>query len=361
MQSKERMMIALRRGVPDRVPATVHQWQTYHLEKYLGGIEPLEAFRRFGLDAAITHFPVTYPPSPDWQVDIVRGISPQGHPVEHRTITTPGGTLTQTVEYHPTTHWNTTYLVKRPEDVELIDRYMPVPVLDRAAVAREYDRVGDAGILRGFVWGDQGGCWQHAVNLYGLENLIMATYDDPAWVHRFLGALERKKLRFIEESLTGAKYDLIETGGGAASSTCISPAIFEAFCLPYDRRMHDALHAVGLPAVYHTCGGMMPILDLIVANHCDASETLTPPAMGGDARPTEIKRRIGHRVALIGGLNQQDVLDRGTPESIRQEVFRLFAGYGAGGGYIMSPSDHFFETPPENLALYARAAAECRY
>ena len=39
----------------------------------------------------------------------------------------------------------------------------------------------------------------------------------------------------------------------------ISPKLHREFCLPYDRAQHDALHAVGLPAVYHTCGGMMPL------------------------------------------------------------------------------------------------------
>lgn len=105
----------------------------------------------------------------------------------------------------------------------------------------------------------------------------------------------------------------------------------------------------------------MPLLETIVENGCDASETLTPPEMGGDAQPAEVKRRIGQRVCLIGGLNQHEVLDRGTPEGIRAEVSRLFAELGSGGGYIMSPSDHFFEAPAENLAAYAQAARECRY
>jgi uroporphyrinogen-III decarboxylase len=83
--------------------------------------------------------------------------------------------------------------------------------------------------------------------------------------------------------------------------------------------------------------------------------------VGGDARHAEIKRRIGDRVCLIGGLNQFQVLDCGTREAIRNEVFRLFAELGPEGGYIMCPSDHFFETPPENLAVYAEAARECRY
>jgi len=361
MTSKERMLCALRREVPDRLPASVHQWLDYHRDKYLGGMESLAAFRHFGLDAAIPCFPAVDEPSPDWRDEVRQATSPQGYPLYEHTIHTPGGTLAYKVEVQPTTAWMTEYLVKRPEDVELIDRYMPIPRLDKAAIAREYDRVGDAGILRGFVWGLQGGCWQHAAELYGLKNLILATKRDPAWVHAFLRALQKKKLRFIEQSLTGAKYDLIETGGGAASSTCISPALHAEFCLPYDREQHDALRAIGLPAVYHTCGGMMPLLDLIVANGSAASETLTPPGMGGDADPVELKRRIGGQVALIGGLNQFQVLDCGTCEEVRAEVFRLFQTYGAGGGYICSPSDHFFETPVENLHAYAAAARECVY
>ena len=361
MTSKERMMLALRREVPDRVPATVHQWQAYHLEKYLKGIDPISAFRRFGLDAAIICFPIDEPQTPDWRRQVVETRNADGNIIQNITVTTPEGTLTETIEISPITQWFTGHPIKRPEDVDLIDKYMPVPRLDREALAREYDRLGDDGILRGFIWGVQGGCWQHAAAWYGLEPLIMATFDNPDWVHHFLRVLQKKKMQFIAESLPGAKYDLMETGGGAASSTCISPDIHREFCLPYDREQHDALHALGFPCVYHTCGGMMAILDRIVENDCDASETLTPPGMGGDARHAEIKQRIGGEVCLIGGMNQFQILDCGTPELIREEVHRLFADLGADGGYMMSPSDHFFETPPENLQCYADAAKDCRY
>jgi uroporphyrinogen-III decarboxylase len=361
MTPKQRLLCALRRGKPDRVPATVHQWQPYHLTKYLDGMDALAAFRHFDLDASIAYAPMDEPVSPEWRIEREESTSPEGASLLRRRFHTPGGTLTDVFEIRPDTAWIVEHLVKRPEDVDLIDKYMPVPRLDRDAVAREYDRVGDTGILRGFIWGLQGGCWQHACELYGLQDLILATRRNPDWVHHFLRILQTKKLRFIEESLSGAKYDLIETGGGASSSTCISPKLHREFCLPYDREQHDALHAIGLPAVYHTCGGMMPLLEIIVENHCDASETLTPPGMGGDARPAEIKQRIGDQVCLIGGVNQGEVLDCGTHDEVRAEVFRLFSELGPGGGYIMSPSDHFFETPPDNLQAYAEAARECRY
>jgi hypothetical protein len=51
MTSKERMMRALNREKPDRLPATCHRWQKCHRDTCLGGIDDLEAFARFGMDA----------------------------------------------------------------------------------------------------------------------------------------------------------------------------------------------------------------------------------------------------------------------------------------------------------------------
>ncbi len=361
MTSKERMLIALNRGKPDRVPASVHQWQPFHLNTYLGGISDIEAFRRFGLDASLSRFPTIPQETPNWILDTVELDAPEGERRWRYVVTTPKGTLEQTMGANPITTWIISGLIKKEEDLDLLERYMPVPVLDKEALKRDYDELGQDGIMRGFVWGDQGGCWQHAACLMGTEELIMAAADKPDWVLSLLEALWRKKERFIEESLSGAAYDLVETGGGAASSTVISPKYFDKFCLPFDRKMHDALHAIGHKAVYHTCGGMMPILERVVANGCDASETLTPPEMGGDARPSELKRRIGAQVALIGGLDQNTYLEEGDKESISSHVHHLFETYGENGGYIMSPSDHFFHVPVASLEAYAEAMNECVY
>jgi len=98
-----------------------------------------------------------------------------------------------------------------------------------------------------------------------------------------------------------------------------------------------------------------------VANGCDASETLAPTSVGGNQEPWDFARKIDGRVALIGGLDQHSVLTDGTPDQIRAMVRKLFETVGAGGGYVCSLSDHFFETPPEKLRVYAEAARECVY
>jgi len=362
MTSRERMLTALEMGIPDRLPVTIHQWQDYHLKTYMGGMSDLEAFRAVGLDAAITIWDANeQKTTPQWQVDVRTTCSGPSQWVTEYTIVTPEGTLTQKDETNEFTTWTTQYLIKRPEDMRLIQKYLPVPKLNKDFVRNRKRELGEHGILRGLVFGEQAGPWQHAACLFGVEPLILATYDDSAWVHELLASLTEKKLRFIEESLAGAEFDLIEMGGGAASSTVISPRIFKEFCLPYDRKLHAALHAVGHRVVYHTCGGMMAILELIIENGCDASETLSPAGIGGDTIPEEVKSRIGDKVCLIGGMDQINILSNGTPEQIRAETYRLFEALGPGGGYILSASDHFFEAPVENLRAFAEAGSECIY
>ena len=46
MTGKERMITAVRGGIPDRLPVTIHQWQPYHLRHHMDGMDQVEAFDR---------------------------------------------------------------------------------------------------------------------------------------------------------------------------------------------------------------------------------------------------------------------------------------------------------------------------
>ena len=118
---------------------------------------------------------------------------------------------------------------------------------------------------------------------------------------------------------------------------------------------------VGIRVAYHTCGGMMPILERLVSLGSHALETFTPPAMGGDMDLAEAKRRIGEQVCFIGGFDQNRFFTTATPEETRAEVRRCFAAAGEGGGFILSPSDHFFEARPDLLHAFADEARLCTY
>jgi uroporphyrinogen-III decarboxylase len=372
MTAKERMLRALNLEKPDRMPVTIHQWQKYHLDRHMSGMDALGAFKSVGLDAQLQYFgerdenwnPVARRhifQIPQWREDLRIENSAPGEIAIHHTVTTPDGVLTYKTGLNSMTTWVMEYPIKKHDDIELI-KYMPVPKLNREHVRAEYDRLADGGILRGLVWGDQPGVWQHACCLMPAEELIVETMDNPGWVHALLRILRDKKLQYIDESLRGARFDLIENGGGAASDTLISPKIHAEFCLPYDKEIHAALRAAGQRSTYHTCGGMMFILDLLVQNGADASETLSPPGVGGNiTEPEKVRAVFGGKRAMVGGMDQFNILTAGTRAQIRAETHRLFEGFGKNGGYICAASDHFFETPPDNLRAFADAGRECVY
>ncbi|MCL4384841.1 MAG: hypothetical protein M1479_05275 [Actinobacteria bacterium] len=370
MTSKERLMTAIHKGIPDRLPASVHQWQDYHLKYYLNNIDALSAFKMFKLDAEIQYFdtentllvkkPEIQNNTKQWidEIEILDN-SPQNKIIKH-IIHTPEGDLSYKTRSNEKTTWMIENPIKKFEDVDLL-RYMPIHKLDKEEIRKTYDLIGDDGIYRGYIWGDQAGCWQQACVYYGTSNMLYAGIDNPDWVHYFLNLLLEKKLQYIYEEMNGAKFDIIETGGGDASSTVISPKFFEEFCLPYDRKLHDALHSLKHLVSYHTCGGMYGIFDLIIKTGTDVSETLSPKSIGGNIDGPELYEAMHGKVALRGGLDQVHLLEKGFPKDIEKEVYRLFDVFGKGGGYICSACDHFFEAPIENIEAFSQAAHNCVY
>lgn len=188
----------------------------------------------------------------------------------------------------------------------------------------------------------------------------MSSYDDPDWVHELLRILQARKKIYIQ-SMAGARYDILELGGGSGSSTVISPKMFEKFVAPYDSELIQVAHEAGQRISYHTCGGMMPILEMVADMGPDAMETFTPAAMGGDVDLAKAKARIGDRVCMIGGFDQFHFLIDCSPEQTRAEVRRCFEAAGGGGSYILSPSDHFFDADPKLIRAFAEEARSCVY
>lgn len=385
MTSRERLLAALNLEVPDRLPATTHHVIPYFLEKYMKGISYPEFFEHFGLDPVFwitSHKPDTAAGdycdpaqgkpgflqprricSANWRIKTEKIPHPKYNVVRYLLIT-PKKTLTMVLESDAHTTWVSERMIKEKTDIEILAEYAPAPLCDVEAVNRQVAETGGKGMIRGTLPGfdiyGQPGCWQDAAVLFGVEALIMQTFEDPEWVHFFLKIMQQRKEKFAN-SLKGAQFDLIEHGGGDASSTVISPKIFDEFVAPYDAPLIDIMHRKGQKVVYHTCGGMMPLLERIADMNPDAAETFTPVGMGGDVDLRKAKKRIGHRMCMIGGFDQFHYFVDCKPEDTRREVRRCFEEAGEGGGFILSPSDHFFDAEPELIQAYADTARQCIY
>ncbi len=364
LSSRDRLLTALRLGAPDRVPVTTHHLMPSFLAGM--GLSEREFFDRFDLDAICWTTPLVRPPEAGgdgWALEREDVPNPDYRTTRYRFVTSRGS-LTTVIQHDGRMEWVRERLIKEKRDIDVLEAIALEPICDREAVSAAADAMGDRGIVRGAVPGfpvyGQPGCWQDAAVLCGIEFLILATFSDPRWVSALLAILQRPKRAFLESAL-GARFDLVELGGGDASSTVISPSIFDRFVAPFDAPLVAAAHAAGLRVVYHTCGGMMPFLERIADMRPDAMETFTPAAMGGDARVGEAKRRIGARTCMIGAFDQFHDLVGCPPDQTRTAVRRLFEEAGAGGGFILAPSDHFFEADEALLHAFADEARQCRY
>jgi len=385
MNAKERFRNALERKKTDRLPVTTHHLMTSFLKNYLNRKTDQEFFDLFGLDPVTWVIAHTFDASKGEYFDPTQTepgfleahrictdnwrfsseeIKGNAYPTTRLKIITPAKTLSMVLQSDEHTTWLSEHVIKEKSDIDILAKYMPAPKCDVTAINIAADEFGNRGLLRGhipcFDGFGQPGCWQDAACMYGIENLIMATFMDPSWVHVFLSLLQERKKVFVE-SLKGAKYDILELGGGDASTTVISPDIFNTYVAPYDAPLIKAAHDAGQKISYHTCGGMMPILEDIAAMEPDAMETFSPPAMGGDTNLEEAKRRIGDKVCMIGGFDQFQIFTRCTQSDTRTEVRRSIEAAGGNGGFILSPSDHFFEADLNLISAFADEAKKCIY
>jgi hypothetical protein len=378
-------LAAITKGKPDRLPVTTHHVMPYFLAKYLHGISTQEFFDQFGFDPIVW----TVPHRPDarcgeyfdplqgapgflesrrvtsdnWRV-FTEPVPDSARKLTRYRFVTPRGSLSMVLEDAGYTTRVVEPLIKQKCEIDLIGNFMTAPKCDVEAVNQTAESFGERGLVRRHVccfdvFG-QPGFWQDAACLIGPQNLILAAADDPAWVHELLRVLQRRKLTFIE-SLTGAKYDILELGGGDGSASVISPRMFDEFVVPYDAPLIEVAHRAGQRIVYHLCGKIMPMCKSATAMKPDAIETFTPQGMGGDANLACAKALIGDKVCMIGGFDQAHFFVGCDEAATRAEVRRCFWEAGDGGGYILCPSDHFFDADLALLRAFTDEAAKCVY
>lgn len=147
------------------------------------------------------------------------------------------------------------------------------------------------------------------------------------------------------EKLLSTGIDALYIGDPSASSSVISPEHFERFCLPAYQKFCRHFRSQDVLIYLHICGNCNPILEMMAATGADAIEPLDPLC---DVDVADAKRRVGDKVALMGGVSTL-TLTRGTAEQVKAEAIEK-CRQGGPQGYIlaaggMAPA----ATPVENL------------
>ena len=152
--------------------------------------------------------------------------------------------------------------------------------------------------------------------------------------------------------------DALYVGDPLASASLISPSHFEQFCLPRFRLFCEELHKPDVLIYLHICGNTNPILEMMADTGVDCVEPLDP--LGG-VDMADAKRRIGRRVALMGGVNTLTILN-GSPEDVYREASDCCRAAATDGGYVLAAGDMVPDrSPEENIRALICAANDFVY
>ena len=137
-----------------------------------------------------------------------------------------------------------------------------------------------------------------------------------------------------------------------------SPAVFKRHIQPYLRQVAKRCHRKNKKFLLHCCGGVRPLLPMIIDAGVDMLEPIQIRAAGMESR--QLKKDFGKHLCFYEGMDLQQVLCQGTPRRVADEVQQLIDALGDQGGYILGPGHTYIQTdaPLENiLAMYNTAAS----
>ncbi|MCX7847815.1 MAG: uroporphyrinogen decarboxylase family protein [bacterium] len=180
-----------------------------------------------------------------------------------------------------------------------------------------------------------GGTFDNLVPLVGFEALMVWAVEAP-------GALETlawKAARFNAElaeiaAEAGADVMIVADDIAYNSGTFVSPTVLRRIFFPPLRWLVAEVHRrTGRPCFLHTDGNINAVLDDIVGCGFDGLHSLQPSA-GMDIQA--VKKRYGERLCVMGNVDLDYLLPRGTPEEISNHVRALARVLAPGGGWILS-------------------------
>jgi hypothetical protein len=170
------------------------------------------------------------------------------------------------------------------------------------------------------------------LHVWGFEGLMVACADRPDLVeYACRRVVQCNRLRIAAWRAAGAELIWLEEG----YSDLISPRLYERLLLPSLQEMTAALREAGMKSIHYYTGDPNDRLELLLASGADAL-ALECSRKAFTVEIEDLARRVDGRIALLGNLDEVQVLEKGPVSAIRAEVERqLAAGRANGGRFIM--------------------------
>ncbi len=193
-----------------------------------------------------------------------------------------------------------------------------------------------------------GDLWERATFMRGMANLLVDTIENPDFVLDLLRGITDYIIGTMEILFERFEFEAIALSDdyGTQKGMLISPELWRRFVKPFVKEIYNFGIKNDKRIFQHSCGNILPIIPDLIELGLDILHPIQPEAMNLQY----LKREFGMDLCFCGGISTQNLLVRGGPQDIRDEVKRLKETMGKEGGYILEPGITIqADVPPENL------------
>ena len=348
MTSRERVILAMRRRLPDRVPFgfagfTPAAYETF--KKGSGHTDPDAYFRTdargvgFADPGVLPDYSKYYEKLPAGAYLDAFGAAHIPGSVEHFTrFIAPlkkAGHINELIEY------------------PLPDYTRPECYRNLRSQTEEWQKQGQA-VCAGmsctlFEWS-----WQ----IRGMEEFLEDLYLRPEWAEVLLDKWLKLRV-FMAQKYAEAGADILMLGDdvGMQKGMMMSPAVWRKFFKTRMAKIIDSTRNAKKDILiwYHSDGNVNEIVPELIEIGIDILNPVQPECMD----PAKLKRSYGDRLSFWGTMGTQSTFPFGTPDDVRRTVKERIETVGKGGGLYLAPT-HTLEPEVswENMKAFAEAVME---
>ncbi len=190
--------------------------------------------------------------------------------------------------------------------------------------------------------------------MMGMESFMLAYIDDPELVELMYSKICPLQLRAMEAALEHPAVGLTWHADDLAGKNgpLVHPEHFRRYAFPCYKQMCDMSRVVDKPMIYHSDGNISMVLEELI----ELGITGWHPVEKQAHDINEVKARYGDRIALLGNIDLQYTLTKGTPQDVDDEVRTRIRDLAPGGGYCVSSGNSIPEyVPIDNYAAMLEA------
>ena len=354
MTPGERVLTALRRQEPDRVPMefSLCPSQMERFRKETGANSPSEHFgfgiRGIGIGSTklktdFSKYTADFPEGArvdEWGIGWIK--TPTSYHFEHI--------------QHP---------LQKATTVKEIMEY-PFPDIDAdyryEGLSERVQRIKESGFaVSASAMAVGGSVFWPPYKLRSMEQLLVDFMINPDIANAMLDAVT-SRMSVLAERLAAASVDILRLADdlGTQLAPIISLDTFRKFIKPRLAKIIQSAKRVkpDILVFFHSDGHIQEFIPDLIEIGVDVLNPVQPECMD----PVEIKKKYGNHLAFWGTIGTQTTLPFGTKEEVRQTVKERIETVGKGGGLLIAPT-HLVEpeVPWENIMAMVEAVEDFGY